>query len=92
MNGRDDKTVHLSFSVEFSDLFLPNLDLIKFRLLLSLGIGITFRGSDGLDLPLAWRRGNSLRNRTALHSIPVVFCGSTETPRVFNIAKSCFET
>ena len=42
MSGRDDKSVHLNFSVEFSDLFLPNLDLIKFRLLLSLGIGISF--------------------------------------------------
>ena len=42
MSGRDDKSVHLSFSVEFSDLFLPNLDLVKFRLLLSLGIGVSF--------------------------------------------------
>lgn len=42
MSGPEDKTVHLSFSVEFSDLFLPNLDLLKFRLLLSLGIGVSF--------------------------------------------------
>jgi len=42
MSGRDDKTVHLSLSVEFSDLFVPNLNLVKFRLLLSLGIGVSF--------------------------------------------------
>src|SRR5258706_16466215 len=42
MSDRVDKTVRLSFSVEFGDLFLPNLDLIKFRPLLSLGIGLSF--------------------------------------------------